>query len=344
MPAIALVGRHRGAATVAPGPELVQNLARDLAAAADYAAREKAASTRRAYASDWRAFTTWCAARGVPTLPAEPAAVAAFLAAEADAGRQVRTLARRCAAIRYAHRLQQLPTPTDAEAVRATLRGIRRTVGTAPRQKAPATTDVVLALVHHAEAAIAQGRTLEGRRDRALLLLGFAGAFRRSELAALTVADLEEVPQGLRVHVRRAKTDQEGAGAVVAVLRGRRAQGRYCPVAAVRAWLDAAGITAGPVFRPLWKGGVRAPQRVRDTALSAHAINRLVQAYAARAGYDPTAFGGHSLRAGFLTAAAERGANVFRLLDVSRHRSVDTLRAYVRRAEQWTDHAGAGLL
>src|SRR6516225_4735938 len=151
----------------------------DLTAAVDLAKAEKAVSTRKAYGTDFRLFKAWCEAKGVSSLPASPEAVAAFLAAETGNGTKPSTLARRVAAIRYAHKLAQLDTPTDSEAVKATLRGIRRTVGAAKVRKAPAVAAKVRAMV-----ALAPEGRLNGLRDRALLLLGFAGAFRRSELVA----------------------------------------------------------------------------------------------------------------------------------------------------------------
>ena len=146
--------------------------------------------------------------------------------------------------------------------------------------------------------------TLAGHRDRALLALGFAGAFRRSELVALEVADLTEVPDGLRVRIRRSKTDQEGEGAEIAIPRGYRLR----PVEAVQAWLAAAEISAGPVFRPVLKGG-----RVQGVPLTPHSAAQIVKTYAGRAGLDPVQFAGHSLRSGFLTSAAEAGASVFKM-------------------------------
>ncbi len=152
---------------------------------------------------------------------------------------------------------------------------------------------------------------------------------------ALNVEDLEEAEDGLRVTIRRSKTDQEGQGATIAIVRGSL----YCPVKALRAWLDAAGITEGPVFRPVRKGG-----KVRDQRLSGKAVCELVKAYAGELGLDAATFGAHSLRAGFLTSAAARGASVFKMRDVSRHKSMDVLQAYVRDADLFRDHAGAGLL
>jgi site-specific recombinase XerD len=313
-----------------PGSDMLsQEVREDLEATVNYLAQEKAQATRRAYRADMRIFTAWCEARMLPALPARPETVAVFLASQAKDGVRAATLARRVAAIRDAHRAEGLQSPTGAEQVKATLRGIRRTIGTAQRKKSPATADRVIAMARQSP------DTLRGFRDRALLLLGFAGAFRRSELAALTVADLEEVSEGLRVRLRRSKTDQEGAGRYVPIPRGSVA----CPVAAVRQWLEAARIVEGPVFRSLGKGG-----RVLASALSTRSIGLIVQRYAGLVGLDPKDFGGHSLRAGFLTSAAANGADLFRLMDQSGHRSVETVRGYVRRAEEFKDHAGAGLL
>jgi integrase len=258
-----------------------------------------------------------------------PETVAAFIAAEAERGTKASTIGRRMAAIRYAHKLGGRPIPTDDERVRATARGIRRTIGTAPTKKAPATNDRLLAMV-----AI-QDSTRASLRDRALLLLGFAGAFRRSELVALDVADIVETTEGLRVTIRHSKTDQEGSGATIAIVRGSVA----CPVAALKEWLAAAAITEGPLFRRVNKG-----DRVLPDRLTAQSVALIVKARAKRIGLKPEDFSGHSLRAGFLTSAAKRGASVFKMMDVSRHRNIDTLRGYVRDGELFRDHAGAGLL
>jgi site-specific recombinase XerD len=300
----------------------------DLTAAVDLAKAEKAASTRKAYGTDFRLFTAWCEARGVAALPAAPETVAAYLAAQAPTSK-TSTLGRRVAAIRYAHKLAGLALPTDAEGVKATMRGIRRTFGSAKIRKAPAVAGKVLGMV-----ATAPDR-LSGLRDRALLLIGFGGALRRSELVALDVADIQETETGLLVKIRGSKTDQERAGATIAIARGDVA----CPAKALREWLDAAGIQDGPIFRPIDKAGT-----VRASRLTCRSVANIVKAYAERAGFDAGTFSGHSLRAGFLTSAAGKGASIFKMMDVSRHKSVDTLRGYVRDAELFKDHAGAGLL
>jgi integrase len=195
-----------------------------------------------------------------------------------------------------------------------------------PDDTAPRGIGGVLAMAHEITEKVIGERRVEALRDLAA---------RRSELVALDVADLEECPEGLRVTIRRSKTDQEGAGAVVAVCRGSIA----CPVAAVKEWLAAAGITEGPVFRRVNRGGRLLPGRLR-----AQSVGLIVKAYAARLGLDADAFSGHSLRSGFLTSAAARGASLFKMMDVSRHKSIDVLRGYVRDADAFRDHAGAGLL
>jgi site-specific recombinase XerD len=309
-----------------PAPTLP---AAGLEAAAAFARQEKAPATRRAYRSDFAVFRVFCLARGVDALPARPETVAAYLAHEAEKGSAASTITRRCAAIRYAHRLAGLEPPTNSENVRATLRGIRRAIGAAPARKAPVLAEQARAM------ALAAPDSLKGLRDRALVLLGFAGALRRSELVALDVADLEETDDGFKVTIRRSKTDQEGHGETIAIVRGSAA----CPVKAVKAWLAAAGISEGPLFRPVAKGGRLGMRRLTDKS-----VCDLVKAYAGRLGLKASDFGAHSLRAGFLTSAARRGASVFKMRDVSRHKSMDVLQAYVRDADMFRDHAGAGLL
>ena len=295
-----------------------------------FALSEKSPATRRAYASDFALFATWCrGGRGVEPLGVSPDLVGAYLAGQTLAGVKPSTLTRRLAAIGYAHKLAGLPSPTGHEAVRAVLRGIRRTVGAATAPKAPATADRIADML-----AAVPTDTLRGKRDRALLLLGFAGAFRRSELVALEVADLTFQVDGMLVLIRRSKADQEGQGQTIAIPRGSHLR----PVAALQDWLHAAEITAGPVFRRVDRHGkARGPLTGQSVAL-------IVKQRAKTAGLDPEMLSAHSLRSGFLTSAAEAGADVLKMMEVSRHRRVDTLQGYVRRANLLVGHAGAGFL
>jgi site-specific recombinase XerD len=297
-----------------------------------YQRASKADATVRAYTSDARVFQDWCARFGFRALPATSEAVTAFIVAEAEAGRAASTLGRRLAAIRYAHKLVKLPDPTNDEGVHAAMKGARRKLKVAPKQKAAATAEILASLLMRTP------DTLAGKRDRALLALGFAGAFRRSELVALDVADMAEDPEGLRVRVRKSKTDQEGRGSEKAIPHGRFIR----PVALVREWLDGAGITEGPVFRPVSRSGnVRQGEGVR---LTTQAVADIIKKYCTAAGLDASTFGAHSLRAGYITTAADRGADLARIMDQSGHRDPRTVVSYIRRANAFKGHSGSGFL
>jgi site-specific recombinase XerD len=303
----------------------------DLESAHDFAKEATAYNTKRGYRADFAAFQSWCSARDVNALPAAPETVAAFLAAEAKAGRAAATIGRRVSGIAFAHRLAGHETPTNNTAVKITLKGIRRTIGTAPNKKAPAVAEILRDMVN----AIPPG--IRGARDRALLLLGFGGAFRRQELVNLNVADLAFEEAGLKVTIRHSKTDQESRGATIAIARGQT----VCPVQAVRDWLDAAGITEGPIFRPISNGKAA---RVGSTRLTGKSLNVILKGHAAAAGLDVKSLSPHSLRSGFLTSAARRGASVWKMQEVSRHASIQVLSGYVRDAKLFESHAGEGLL
>jgi site-specific recombinase XerD len=314
---------------LSPSDNLPALPAEDVERAADYAKQAAAFNTRRGYRADFDAFTSWCAARGVSPLPATPETVAGFLASQAEAGFAAATIGRRISAISYAHRLAGHETPTNSTIVKTTLKGIRRTIGGAPNKKAPAVAEIM----RNMAAAVPPGTG--GARDRALLLLGFGGAFRRSELIGLDVADLQFEEAGLKVTIRHSKTDQESMGQTIAIARGNTA----CPVKAVRDWLDVAGITEGPLFRAVDKAG-----KVASKRLTGKTVNVLVKDYAKRIGLDPKTLSAHSLRSGFLTSAAKQGASVWKLQEVSRHKSIQVLSGYVRDAKLFEDHAGANLL
>ena len=262
-------------------------------------------------------------------LPAAPATLATFLASEAKRGIKTSTIGRRATGVGYAHLLAGHEPPGQSEIVKATLREICRTMGTAPNRKEPITAERVRAMVKMAP------DNLIGLRDRTLLLLGFAGAFRRSELVGLDLADIKEIKGGLRVIIRASKTDQEQFGQEIAIAPGKMA----CPIMAIKAWLAAAQITSGPIFRPIFKGS-----RVSINRLSDRSVAEIVKHYAKGVGIDPASVSAHSLRSGFLTSAAQRGGSIFKMMDVSRHKSIDTVRGYVRDTELFRDHAGTGLL
>lgn len=301
-----------------------------------YIAASSAPATLRAYGSDWRHFSKWCEDHDQLPLPATPQTVALYIASLADTHKPS-TLTRRLSAISQAHQAAGYATPTQSAAVRRTLRGIRRVKGTAPAAKAPITVaDLRRIVADHLPRDHHGALTMKGTRDRAVLLLGFAGAFRRSELVGIDCADVEVVGEGLVVTLRRSKTDQEGAGRRVGIPYGSHAQ--TCPVRALRAWLTAARITEGPVFRPVDKWGNVAPGR-----LTGEAVASVVKRYAASTGRDAGSFGGHSLRAGFATAAAANGAGERDIMAQTGHTSLVMLRRYIRDGSLFRSNAAASL-
>ncbi len=281
-------------------------------------------NTRRAYRSDLRHFIEWGGA-----IPASDVMVADYLARHAGI-LSIATLARRVASISKAHAAKGLPSPARSELVRSTLRGIRRAHGQSQRRARPLTREdlfSVLATIRDCP---------KDARDRALLLVGFAGAFRRSELVAIDCTDVEPVKQGVVVHVHRSKTDQEGAGRKVGIPHGRT---RWCPVTALNDWLARTGIDDGPVFRPVDRHG-----RVHDARLSGEAVSLVVKGRAAAVGLDPDDYSGHSLRAGLATSAAAAGVSSWKIRQQTGHASDAMLARYIRDGELFADNAAGALL
>ncbi len=309
-------------------PSPLQNLAQR---AEDLARASLSPATRKAYQAAWTAFETWCRDNGLPALPAAPETLALYLAKLAPE-KGVRTVNKALAAIALAHRSAGHVSPTEDRQVRRVARGLRRTHGKPAKGKDPVRVDDLSAMVRDL------GADLVDVRDKALLLLGFAGAFRRAELVALDVEDIKEVPEGLVVMLRRSKVDQEGEGRKVGIPKARRA--RLCPVAAVKAWTTAAGISAGPLFRPVDRWGKLRP----EGRLSDRAVALVVQRVAKRAGIDPANLAGHSLRSGFCTEAARAGASERAIMSQTGHKSTTTLRGYIRDGGMFLEHPGAKLL
>jgi site-specific recombinase XerC len=235
-------------------------------------------------------FRAWCAAQRPPlqVLPAAPLTVALYLAVLAEV-RKPATIRRRMDSISVVHQLAGFASPTTDAAVQAVWKGVRRTHGTAPAKKKAARTKVIAALV------APLGTSLGDVRDRALLLMGFAGALRRSELVALDVADVTEDDDGLLVTLHRSKADQDGRGETRGLPYGSRPA--TCPVRAWRAWLAASGLTDGAAFRAVSRHGL-----LSTTRLSDRAVANMIKRRAAQAGLTGD-FAGHSLRAGFATEA-----------------------------------------
>ena len=279
-----------------------------------------APETRRNYQSDWEQFTAWCTDAVRSPLPASDETIAMYaLYCGQTSGHTVSTIERRLSAIRKLHRDAGFPSPTG-EHVRQVVRLLKREKGTRPKQKTAILPDQLREILRAID-----GSTPRGARNRAIMVLGFATGARRSELAALELADVSFVKQGVRVLVRRSKTDQQGAGREICVFRGSRPE--TCPVRVLRAWLRFRGEAAGPLF-------TRLDTLASDLLpMTGHSIRSVVQRCVELAGMDPTEYAGHSLRAGMITAAAMNGAPDSVVMQRSGHKSVTVYQRYVRQAK-----------
>lgn len=291
-------------------------------------------NTQRAYASAWRHWASWCEHYGFPALPAAPGTVAAYLTERAKEGRSVSTLDTARAAIRAAHRDNTHVDPTANPGVELVLKGLKRQHGSAPRTQAhPLSTDELRRIIDCIDR-----ESLRGKRDTALILLGFAGALRRSELANLSVRDLAFRTDGVVLTLRRSKGDQEGKGVVVGILRGKMKLSD--PLFALRDWIAASEIQEGD---PLFQRIAWSDRRVTGHMLTGESVNQILKERSSGAGLDDLRISGHSLRAGHATTAAENGVPSDRLARTTRHKNLATLARYVRPAEVLRDSSSGSL-
>lgn len=293
--------------------------------ARDYADAAQADNTRRAYRVGWNDFSAYCVDNGFDALPANPQSVALYVTALA-ARAKLATIRLYLAGIAEKHRETGLDSPTAHEVVRRIVRGIARTHGASQTRKAAATLDHLRAMLLEV-----RGDDLKAKRDRAIVLLGFSAALRRSELAALRVEDLRFEKRGLIVTIRRSKTDQEAKGVEIAV--PFVANRSLCAVRAVKAWLEASGFTAGPLFCSF-----TLQRQMLGTPIDGRDVANLVKKLTSKARLEGD-FSGHSLRAGFATSAASAKASLDAIARTTRHKSLSVLMGYVRPAQAFDDVA-----
>jgi site-specific recombinase XerD len=291
-------------------------LARLTSQAAEYIRAGKANATLRAYRADWRHFETWCHSHGFLALPAAPETIAFYLG-EFGGCQAAATLTRRLTSINKVHRAAGHPAPALMQhlPVGETLKGIRRTHGTEQTPKQPLFTENLRAMIDRLP------NSTIGIRDRALLLIGFAGALRRSELVNVRLQDV---------------TDQEGKGRQVAIPYGSVPE--TCPVRAWREWIASGQLIEGPLFRRIDRHG-----HVNDRALHRDSIGTIVKRSAEAAGLDPKVYAGHSLRAGLCTQAYMNGARELDIMRQTGHKSLETVRKYIRGRGLFRDNPAAKL-
>ncbi len=316
--------------------------------AAAFAAQSHGAGTRRAYRSAWVAFTAWCAIQGREPLCGDPSLVALYLTARAEAGLAVASLQVARAAIRAAHRLAGVPLDLADPRLAMVMEGISRSQAARPRRQAAAAgPDLLRRLLNAFPAPNTPKATAAAlaARHRAMLLLGFGAALRRSEIVALTIDDIAVVEgRGLAVRVRRSKTDQHGNGRTIAIWANHR-DPDFCPLTAFERWMrfrrvavgggdsDTASGAALPLFC-----GITSAGRLKATPMADRIVARLIKQACALAGIDPRPFSGHSLRRGLLTTAGDLQLPIADLMRQSRHTSVATALSYIEAGDAWRNN------
>ncbi|MBL4603755.1 MAG: site-specific integrase [Emcibacteraceae bacterium] len=289
----------------------------------DYVRASSSEATLKAYKSDLEHFVAW---GGI--LPASQEMVANYLANYAGI-LSVSTLTRRISALSKIHEVKRFENPTKTELVRSTMRGIRRKHHVAPKKMSPITKERLIKMLATCL------EDVKDVRDRALLIVGFASALRRSELVALNCSNVEFVPEGLILNVERSKTDQQGEGRRIGIPYAR---GADCPVKVLRLYMDKFHLTEGPLFKSLCADGLN------EARLTGHGVAYIIKQRAKLAGFDPTMFSGHSLRAGFATSAAQSGADSWAIMKQTGHKSEATLRGYIREGELFKVNAVSSVL
>jgi site-specific recombinase XerD len=294
----------------------------------DYIKRSKSENTRKAYRTDWKDFDGWCKTKGLNSLPAMPVTIASYLIYLSKTHKAA-TLERKLISIRQAHSMAGKPLDKNDCCVRDTLKGIKNTIGTSQTMKAPIITEDLRSMVQFCD------DDLRGKRDRALFLIGFAGAFRRSELVSLKREDLNFNKNGLEITLRRSKTDQEGKGQIVPIPYGSNPD--TCPVRSLKSWLEESNIVSGYIFRGVDKHG-----NINSNGLTPTAVGLIIK----KNGHindRKEEYGGHSLRAGFCTQAAINNVSVHSSMRQARQKKVETHQKYIRIANMWTDCAATKL-
>lgn len=296
-------------------------VAQDLKSSKEYYEASWAPATRKAYRSDWRDWEEYCRARSLSSLPAEPLSVAGYLSALAEGQwgkpRKVSTIERRRAAISHIHIESGHPDPAADPRVPRVLKGIRIKLSVKQNRKAALRSQDLKKMVE------TLANDPRGLRDKAIILLGFATACRRSELAALVVEDLREHKEGIIIEIRRSKGDQEGEGHLKLVRYGK--DPKTCPVRALKTWLSSASIRSGSIFRSIGND-----LEIAEAAISPLGISRAIKRAATNAGLNASLLGAHSLRAGFVTEADSRGARTSDIMAQTGHKSTQMISIYTR--------------
>jgi site-specific recombinase XerD len=290
----------------------------------------KATNTIRAYKSDFKDFGLFCAQNGFKSLPTEPRIVSLYLTFLSTKDAKISTLKRRLVSIGVIHRLKGLYLDAKHPSIIENIMGIKRRKGSIQKGKKPILINNLKVLINAIDEKI--NKEIKKLRDRTIILIGFSGGFRRNEIVALDYDDLNFVPEGVKIDIRRSKTDQFGEGSVKALPYFDNS--KYCPVVSLKKWISISKINSGSLFRRFLKGSKLSEKRLTDQTVAL-----LIKEYLQLAGIDSKNYSGHSLRSGFATSAAEAGAEERSIMAMTGHKSTEMVRRYIKEANLFKNNA-----
>ena len=283
----------------------------------------KSNNTIRAYKSDFSDFELFCAKNGFKSLPSEPKIVSLYLTHLSTKDNKISTLKRRLVSIGVIHKLKGHYLDTKHPSIIENLMGIKRRKGSSQKAKKPILINYLKILINSIDKE--KNNEIKKFRDRSIILIGFSGGFRRNEIVSLNYDDFEFVPEGLKITLKKSKTDQYGEGSLKGLPYFDNQE--YCPVLSMQKWLKLSRIDNGPVFRRFIKGSKLSEKRLTDQTVAL-----LIKQYLELAGIDSKNFSGHSLRSGFATSAAESGADERSIMAMTGHKSTEMVRRYIKEA------------
>jgi site-specific recombinase XerD len=290
----------------------------------------KANNTVRAYKSDFNDFGLFCSQNGFKSLPSEPKIVSLYLTHLSTKDAKMSTLKRRLVSIGLIHKLKGHYLDTKHPAIIENILGIKRRKGSVQKGKKPILINCLIQLINVIDQQ--NRKEIKKLRDRSIILIGFSGGFRRNEIVSLDYDDLDFVPEGLKISLRRSKTDQFGEGFTKALPYFDNPQ--YCPVLSLKKWIEISKIASGPVFRRFSKGSKLSNNRLTDQTVAL-----LIKEYLKLAGIDSKNYSGHSLRSGFATSAAESGVEERSIMAMTGHKSTEMVRRYIKEANLFKNNA-----
>ena len=290
----------------------------------------KADNTIRAYKSDFNDFGLFCVQNGFKSLPSEPKIVSLYLTHLSTKNAKMSTLKRRLVSIAVIHKLKGYYLDTKHPSIIENIMGIKRRKGSFQKGKKPLLINNLKELINVIDKQ--KNKEIKKLRDRSIILIGFSGGFRRNEIVSLDYEDLDFVSEGLKINLRRSKTDQLGEGSVKGLPYFENSQ--YCPVKSIQRWIEKSNINTGPLFRRFTKGSNLTENRLTDQTVAL-----LIKKYLKLAGVESSNYSGHSLRSGFATSAAESGAEERSIMAMTGHKSTEMVRRYIKEANLFKNNA-----